>query len=280
MVKKNVFFIQEPLGETSKLETLSESEVLDLHIPVLEQQRMEGRKGGVVFRTVLQEAGVVNNNKRCYNKSALASALKEESHKINSGTLYGELDHPPATSPERFAQVRLQDACFRLLSTKWNGNILEGVGETLSTAKGKDMKGLIVDNGIKLGFSLRALGKAQINPSTGISEVVAPMKVITYDCVSNPSHSNAVMSEVLSESQLIVAQKDSQLNALMENESHMQMIAEGFGYDLEDLIKQERVVADNKNGLAILALDDKTIKTFLEVDTLDVFVKMSKKYFI
>lgn len=89
MVKKDIFFIQETVA-TQKLEPLSEDTIASLGIPILEEQRREGRKGGTVFSTVLQEADVVNKNKRSYNKTALNSALKEESVRFTEGNFFGE----------------------------------------------------------------------------------------------------------------------------------------------------------------------------------------------
>ena len=44
MVKKDIFFIQETVA-TQKLEPLSEDTIASLGIPILEEQRREGRKG-------------------------------------------------------------------------------------------------------------------------------------------------------------------------------------------------------------------------------------------
>lgn len=89
MVKKNVFFIQETVNEQA-LTPLNEDEIHSLGIPILEQQRKAGKKGGTVFRTVLQQADVVNKNKRSYKKNALENALKEESNRISNGHFFGE----------------------------------------------------------------------------------------------------------------------------------------------------------------------------------------------
>lgn len=280
MIKKDIFFIQEG-SEAQKLDTLSEDEIVGLHIPILEEQRREGRKGGVVFKTILQEADVLNKNKRTYKHEAIAEALKENDISIRNGNFIGELDHPSDSDPARFTKVEMKNACYRILKTEWDGNILYGVCETLQNTPGKDMKALIVENGMKLGFSLRAMGKTQVNPQTGLVEVVSPMRMFCYDCVSNPSHSNARMTEIFSENQLYeIAYKSDQKQMLLENESQMRLIAESYGYDFNDIVKNENVVVAPDSGLAIMKLEDTTIKSFIEESTLTAFLKTKNKYFI
>lgn len=278
MVKKDIFFIQETVA-TQKLEPLSEDTIASLGIPILEEQRREGRKGGTVFSTVLQEADVVNKNKRSYNKTALNSALKEESVRFTEGNFFGELDHPSDSDPSRFTKVELKNSCFRVLKYDWDGNVLTGVGETLCNGPGKDMQALILENGIKLGFSLRAMGKTQINPKTGITEVHSPMKVFCYDCVSSPSHSNAVMSKVLTESSFHVA-KDCDKNLLLENEEQMRYIVENYGCDIESLVMGEKIVVNPNSGMAIIGMDNRTIRTFLKEDTISKFTNVARRYFL
>ena len=280
MVKKNVFFIQETVNEQA-LTPLNEDEIHSLGIPILEQQRKAGKKGGTVFRTVLQQADVVNKNKRSYKKNALENALKEESNRISNGHFFGELDHPSNSDPARFSKVELKNSCYRVLSYDWNGNVLSGICETLANTPGKDMQALIVENGIMLGFSLRAMGSCNRNPQTGIAEVTSPMKIFCYDCVSNPSHANAIMSQVLSESlNNVHVTKDSHKNLLLENENQMKLIAESYGYNLESLLKEENVIVNPDQSLAIMSLDNKTIRTFLEEDTVSKFRNVLKTHYI
>lgn len=279
MLKDGIFFIQES-GKPTDLDLLTEDQIVGLNIPVLEDNRKNGRKGGTVFKTILQEAGAVNKNKRIYNKSALDTALKEQMNTIREGNFYGEMDHPTDSNPARFSTVKLSNACFRVLKTDWEGNNIVGVCETLANTPGKDMQALIVENGIKLGFSLRAMGKTNLNPVTGITEVVSPMKMFCYDCVSNPSHANAKMTQVF-ENTLhgIVAEKDSHLNALMENENQMMILAENYGSNLETLIKGNNVIITPQDGMAIMKIDDTTIRTFIKEDTLSAFLGVKNRFF-
>lgn len=276
---KDVFFIQEGC-EATELTPLSEDEKFSLNIPILEEQRREGRKGGTVFRTILQEANVLNKNKRTYRYEAIDGALKEEAPRIDGGTFFCELDHPLESDPARFTRVEIKNSCCRILKTEWDGNVLYGIGETLASTPGKDMQALIVENGIKLGFSLRAMGKTEMNPKTGLIEVVSPMRMFCYDCVSNPSHANAKMTNILSENELMqIVSSNSQKELLMENENNLKAIVESYGYNFEDLLNTEKVAVMPDSGLALVRLEESTIKAFIEKDSLNAFLRVKKSYF-
>lgn len=281
-VKKDVFFIQEEAKAYTQ-EVLSEEAKYSLNIPILEIQRQNGYPGGTVFKTILQEANALNNNKRVYKFDAIDGALKSAKikKKLREGTLYGELDHPSSGDPIRFSQVPLKEASFRILETEWNGNVLSGVCETLATANGRDMRGLIVENGIKLGFSLRAMGRTQVNNQTGLTEVVSPMTMFCYDCVSDPSHSNATLTQVLKEDTIFtIASTDAQKNILMENEETLKFLTEQHGFNFEALLEEECVGVNTETGLAAIKMDNTLIQAFVEEDTLTSFLKTKRKYFI
>lgn len=276
MIKKDVFLIQETTA-SNWIEPLCEEQILDLGIPVLTENIKAGRKGGTVFKTVLQEAGAINKNKRTYNKKALEEALLNEKNLIENGIFFGEMDHPSTSDPARFGKVEIKNACYRVLGYDWNGSILNGVCETLCNTPGKDMRALIVENGIKLGFSLRAMGKTTTNPSTGITEVLSPMKVFCYDLVSNPSHANARLSEVLSESQIIP--NDSAMNMIMENCDNVLAIAESYGIgNAEQFITSGNFVVTPDNGMAMMRIDNTTIQAFLEENVVNSFLKAKKSF--
>ena len=51
---------------------------------------------------------------------------------------------------------------------------------------------------VPIGFSLRAL--ADIEDSGNFQDVMDPLIIITYDCVSEPSHNTATIQEIKNES--------------------------------------------------------------------------------
>ena len=50
-----------------------------------------------------------------------------------------------------------------------------------------------------IGFSLRMFGRTQIEESTGLTRIVRPIRPITYDIVTNPSHGSARILEFMIE---------------------------------------------------------------------------------
>lgn len=79
------------------------------------------------------------------------------------------------------------------------GQDILGEIETLSGFLGPDIAKMVLYDKVNVGFSLRALGSVNTKPD-GTIEVLTPIKPITYDLVSNPSHSKARVLEFLPES--------------------------------------------------------------------------------
>ncbi len=70
--------------------------------------------------------------------------------------------------------------------------------ETLSGFKGPDLAGMLIYDKANIGFSLRALGAVEARPD-GTMMVKQPIRPITYDIVSNPSHATARVLNFLPE---------------------------------------------------------------------------------
>ena len=77
-------------------------------------------------------------------------------------------------------------------------NKVGGIFETLSGFKGPDLYNIIMKDQVDIGFSLRALGAVE-QLQDGTILVKDPIKPITYDVVSNPSHATAKVLEFLPE---------------------------------------------------------------------------------
>ncbi len=73
--------------------------------------------------------------------------------------------------------------------------------ETLSGFRGPDLRNVLVEDKIPIGFSLRMFGRVKPHDTmNGVMEVTTPLKAITYDVVTNPSHSSARVMSFLTES--------------------------------------------------------------------------------
>tara|TARA_R110000744_G_scaffold10369_4_gene32300 strand:- start:9782 stop:10462 length:681 start_codon:yes stop_codon:yes gene_type:complete len=128
-----------------------------------------------------------NGNSRVYPLEVLKDEVDHFiSTKVKNCNSVGELNHPPTPV------VDLERACHLITEIKQDGNIFYGKSKILtSTPIGKVVHGLITD-GVKVGMSSRALG--DVDKSTG---VVNKMKLITVDCVCDPSLDIATMDSIV-----------------------------------------------------------------------------------
>lgn len=190
--KYNFIYEQTSVVPNSKLE-------------VLEESKTDSGDLKCVFRARLQEADVVNGNKRKYSPIVCESITEQLGPKATSRNLLMEIDHPmfgagdPMAQKRRATIVEIKNCGSLLRNITFKDGEVLGEIETLSGFKGPDLANLILKDNIDIGFSLRALGA--VEPMTdGTLLVKTPIKPITYDVVSTPSHANARMMEFLPES--------------------------------------------------------------------------------
>ncbi len=217
-------------------------------VQLIEENVTPGGQYKIIFRAKLQEADVVNNNRRVYPAETLQAVYIQLKDKAAARKLVGELDHPQtltsdqASKIKRSSTISLEKSCILIKELEWDGNAIYGVCETLSNRAGLDLYGLLKDE-VTIGFSLRAFGETRKRPD-GITEVLAKgLKALTYDVVANPSHDSSVIidfitesldmnalvkdlkSDILTETQNIQDQKES---GLIEESNLMQQINEGI----------------------------------------------------
>jgi len=164
-------------------------------VEVLKESK-DGKYHKVKFRACLQTVDEVNANRRIYPKDALSEALSSIKTKISNRTFLGELDHPIEDDQKRQVVVLLKNASHVITKVWISGKEVLGEGETLSTPHGQILTSLIKDR-IPIGFSLRALGNVEMKGD--VSLVKSPIYVVAYDAVSNPSHREAIVREVMVE---------------------------------------------------------------------------------
>lgn len=146
-------------------------------------------KGKTVFRGKFQEANAVNKNKRMYPFDVLDGNVKRLQETIEAGGLTGELDHPSDSI------IHFKDASHKITKLWWEGNVLMGEGVVLSTPAGKVLKALI-DDGVRVGISSRGVGNGTVN-NEGVLEVSDSFKLITFDCVADPSTFSAFQQKIV-----------------------------------------------------------------------------------
>ena len=150
-----------------------------------------------IWRMIIQTADDVNKNGRMYPRYVLENAIKECQSMIRGRSFYGEMDHPLITSDNSFNEQRqttvlLRDVSHIIRDVDWDGDMLVGEFETLSTDLGMKALALIKD---KTTFGTSMRGLAELNKHSDHNEVKDPLTIIAYDLVSRPSHGKAVIDE-------------------------------------------------------------------------------------
>lgn len=177
------------------------------HTTILEDTSYGLGSKKLKFKVILQEKDVINSNRRSYSEEVLREIVRQLSPKATERKLVAELDHPVHQTPEleeklkRTATVSLKEACILFTKIEFDGKFIIAECETLTTPNGLLIYSLIKDKVI-FGFSLRALGSSRKRPDGTIEVLVQDLKAITFDAVSNPSHTNALITEFLNESEI------------------------------------------------------------------------------
>ena len=148
------------------------------------------RTGKPLARAIFQSGGVRNRNGRIY----MTEDLDREIHAnrtqelLRTKNLFCEAGHPIDTSLQRQSTIDWRNSNCKILTLEMNGNNVEGIFTPSNTQLGKAFAEYLLE-GVIPAFSLTRVG-AQ----------VADLRLITYDQVIYPSHSNAYMTELLGES--------------------------------------------------------------------------------
>jgi hypothetical protein len=165
--------------------------------------------GKIIFEAYLQEADIKNQNKRVYPRKVLDEAMKKIQSKIDKRGFVGELDHPITDDQVRQTTVMYKEVSHIIREWGWDGPFIRGVIETTPySSNGKTLSGLIMDK-VPVGFSLRGL--ADVEDRQTFQEVMAPLMVITYDSVSEPSHNTATIQEIRNEHVVHIIKESKQL---------------------------------------------------------------------
>jgi hypothetical protein len=144
--------------------------------------------GKLRFRGKFQEAEAVNKNKRMYPFETLDENVQRLQAAMKVGGLTGEIDHPTDSI------VHLKDISHKVTKLWWEGNVLMGEGEVLTTPSGMVLRKLIND-GVQIGISSRGVGNGRVNED-GILVIGESYKLITFDAVADPSTHQAYQKEV------------------------------------------------------------------------------------
>lgn len=174
---------------------------------IKEEYNREANVNKLYFKSVLQTLEEVNHNKRYYSKEIGSKIIEQLRPIAKSRNLYQEIDHPFLNTSDsnlqltRSANIEIKNSGSLITDIYLDGNNIIGEIETLSGFKGPDLHNLIKYDKANIGFSVRMFGKLKKHSTINeVSEVVAPIKTVTYDIVSNPSHKKARIIDFVPES--------------------------------------------------------------------------------
>lgn len=198
---------------------------------------------------VLQTVGDVNKNRRRYSKELVESGLTDVREMIRENGFLGELDHPIDKDPNRQLTVLYGDVSHVIKECGWDGNKLVATVETVRTPKGYILKNLAED-GIPVGFSFRGMGdiRRSIVEGRECFDVVGPLKVITWDAVSNPSHRQARMLR-------ITENMKQQVSNQMIHESNQFLTESACSCNINTKVFEEHGMVCTTNGICYLPND-------------------------
>jgi hypothetical protein len=147
------------------------------------------------FRGKFQEAEAINKNKRRYPFGILDENVQNLIKTINSRGLVGELDHPTDSI------IHFEKASHVITKLWWEGKVLMGEGEILTTPHGHILRNLI-ENGVRVGISSRGIGTGKLDEN-GVLVIGESYKLITFDAVADPSTHEAFQEKVKKENNYV-----------------------------------------------------------------------------
>ena len=187
------------MGEEQKsmLQELSELYWQDLAI---KEDLSETGEKRMRVEGILQQAEVINQNNRIYPKSVMVKAVQELEPLINTGKVFGMLDHPSFFS----SGASLKEASHLLSKLWWDErdeNILRGEMLVFNTPCGEMLKEILRAGG-RPGISSRGMGELAPKKlkSGGEVNVVKPgFRFKSFDFVIDPSVKCAEVTRIMEE---------------------------------------------------------------------------------
>jgi hypothetical protein len=150
--------------------------------------------------------GKTSRNARCFDWGTFCEGLQHPRfvERLRTKTLFCEIGHPPIDPSNKRASIMRQldinreNSASMITKLNYRQPDVGIVLETLATVKGKDLKGLITENGSKIAYSVRSLGDSEI--VGGVIKPKKPYMIITWDDVVIPSVEEARLTTILNES--------------------------------------------------------------------------------
>ena len=141
-----------------------------------------------------------------YPKKVLEKEIENYQKIVKDKRATGELDHPDDSV------INLKNASHMVTDIWMDGKAVNGKVKVLDTPAGKTLRSL-VDSGVKLGISSRALGS--VNEQNGNNVVQDDLQLICFDFVSEPSTPNAFMMKEAKNLQSNIFNESDKINRLL-----------------------------------------------------------------
>jgi Prohead core protein serine protease len=168
-------------------------------------------KGIIKFKGKFQEAEAVNKNKRMYPYAVLDENVQRLQEVIGKRGLVGELDHPSDSI------IHFKDSSHVITKLWWDGNVLMGEGEVLTTPHGRVLQALL-NCGVRVGISSRGVGNGKVNED-GILVIGESYRLITFDAVADPSTFSAFQEKVIGSKREAYVPRENSTKTVTRNES-------------------------------------------------------------
>lgn len=163
---------------------------------------VEDQKTGTVRMKVLgvvQEADVINSNKRIYSREVLEDAVDNLIPLVKARKVFGEVDHP-------LIRGSLKDTSHLVTNLWWSEekgkqNQLIAEFTVLNTENGVAIKEILRAGG-RPGFSSRGQGKSthiKIDGKGDVEKIEPGFRFDSFDFVINPSVKSAQIQKIIEE---------------------------------------------------------------------------------
>lgn len=191
-----------------KLRLISENPDVFDNFEIIEEQSSLKDQNTLYVKGPYIGCNMKNKNGRWYD---IEDTRKDVNRYIQEmvvpGRALGELNHPSS------AEVNLERSCHMVVDLREEDNNYWGKSKILTTPMGMLLRSLIND-GVKVGMSTRALGSLEEDASRG--NVVKNMHLVAIDAVADPSYPKAFVNGIL-ESKSWVLNKNGDFQELYED---------------------------------------------------------------
>lgn len=164
------------------------SENLNSQVELLTEQTKNGKQ--LYIEGIFAQADVVNGNGRIYPSKVMMPEVERYIKEcVKTGQAVGEIEHPDRPQPD------LKEASHLITELRIEGSNVIGKARLLPTKQGVHAAKLM-EGGVRLGVSTRALGSVETNDD-GIDEVQDDFRLFTVDIVGTPSAPDAFVNGLM-----------------------------------------------------------------------------------